>query len=509
MNIKISLTLVTLVVYFTGCTSTAINQNDFIDKNINTPIKFNENLVKEINTSSLSLSGENSVYYKNKIVLEDENEIILHPKIKKKLFNVEEYEQTVESILKTLSMQTKLDLIAKLRKDTKEKRFTINLKNKTLNEIITIFEEILDVDILIKDGTLFVYDEIVLNGVFENLAVLDEEISKNIYTRISNSIGAILQPNNVTIDETTGSFLISGTPNTIRRSKTLLENIINESASYTILKINVYQINNKKAQDLGIDINGIVNDIYNVGMGSTSNVATPAFSTSFTKNWGIKTSAKGVVTPKDQLNFGLKALEKAEILHSVSSPILTVFNGVKTKLENTRQIGEWTAGQLTEDSSINAEGAIVTTYTESEPKFETNDVGRVLIVEPKINMKAKHIQILVKYTETDAYAIESTTWQRRIDSVIDLKKNLISKHEIKGQIVIKDDSFSLLTGTKNKNSIFSNTGIPSTSDTPLSIIGSSGKSVELSDTLIIAQAILPKITKEAVISKELPFFFKK
>jgi hypothetical protein len=506
-NSILTASIVACSILFTGCVSTGVKQTDFLETNIYEPRSFNDELIKQIRESQEAISGQNSTFYKRNIDLKEDNEIILPEAIASMPVIIEEYDTGIKNIIRNLSIQTGLNLVSSVG-EREGQVYSINIRNKSLSEAIYALEEMLDIDIIAKENTLYVYDSMSISGVFENLAVLDTKISENIYARIRSQIGRVLNEENaIIIDDATGSFIIKSTPNKIRNTRLLIENIINESSAHAILKLNVYQINNRKAQELGISADGLVGKIYNLGMGSTANVANPIVSLDFDKKWGLFEATNGDLLPTERLNFGLKAMERASLLHSVSSPIFTIFNGVTTKLENTKQIGEWIPGQLTEETTTNADGVRTTSYRESEPRFDTDDVGRIVTVNSKINMVSKHAQIVIDYEETEAYAKESTTWYRREDSPIELKKNLITKHAMKGQVVIKDGGFSIISGTKSQQTNFSTTSLPGTSGSAVgSVVGSNSKSGEMSDVLIVAQVIFPKQIHATTITKQLPSF---
>ena len=199
-------------------------------------------------------------------------------------------------------------------------------------------------------------------------------------------------------------------------------------------------------------------------------------------------------------------MEKIEILNSVATPSINIFNGIESQLSNTKEIGYWLPGEVTKDNTSNSNTSF-SSMVEGRPEYELDKKGRTIKILPKIDYINRTVHLRINYTNSDVYKIDSFTWDRQFynpknKSTVTLSKPLKAESTFNARIVLFDGVYGFISGDKTETSEILGSGLPqelSISDKTL--LGMSKNKSSLSDTLIVARVDFPKKTRIQYIKK--------
>lgn len=431
-----------------------------------------------------------------------------------------EIDANVRDAVKYLADSLSFSVIYSIKDDSSlNTKISLNAKDMPIMHFIKMIEMIGDLDIYLSGGSLIISDRITLNGTFSKLeeagkAGVYENIKKYVEEVLKNSEPATAQANyqervarpleaiegalstappvqqsrapsySVVIDDETGTFWISAKPEGVRRSKHLIESLINTAVSHANVSLSIYRVNNQRAKEVGISVNSVVDNLYSLSTGASAEGI-------LNKTLGLNrsvTQANG-----DVLSTGLSLYEKNGILKTESKTMLTVFNGVATKMSDIQNVGYWVPGNLRENNTV-INGASVVSYTEDKPEFTEEAVGKTLVFTPRIDIPNKLINMQVDYSESSVYNTETFVWKRNtgIGDVVEVKKPLKTENKIAATLVLSDNKSTILAGIKSKMGEVQKQFIPGLGEIPiLQDIGSNKSLGSSTDTLIVARALFP------------------
>ena len=256
--------------------------------------------------------------------------------------------------------------------------------NSDIKSIIESVEQSLNIDIEIKDNVITVRDYIRLEGKITNI----EEKNISVYANIKNNIGSLLgEDSDIFIDELTGTFSITAKPNSIRRYSNIIERMINESTSSAWLRMKIYKLNNEAIKEMGVNATAVIDGLTlfaGSDIGSVDKTLSASWKQLFSGNPKLGTARS--------IDAAFSALEKVKILNSIATPSINIFNGIKSELKNTKQIGYWLPGEITRDTSTNSNTSIVT-LQEGRPEYQEDEAGRKITLNPKIDYMNRMVHL--------------------------------------------------------------------------------------------------------------------
>lgn len=535
-------------VMLSGCSF--MSEHKAVNKEVITPLEMIDKISKNIKTTSKK-EGMNSSYFSYKVASEDKDLVGLDS-IKKDLSV--DFTTNIGDALDYLSRELKVNIVYNIENPLALKTdINLSLKNSDVSSLVKILERTGNLDIYFTNGTLVVSDLIVLQGSLSKVNLnqgtdtnegKDETIqnltkhlksilvSKNTYTTFDftpvksesssnelisdeldsdsglkddgikyNSYNTIVTTNektftyqpSVVIDELTGTFQIKARPETIRRSAKFIEDVINRSLSYANVELSIYQVDNTKAKNIGVSVNKLIDNLYSLSAGSTEQLQKATLSLS-------KLSGVG---EKDALTAGLSLYEKTGLIKTESKTELTVFNGIKTSLSDIQDVGFWTPGNISENTTV-VNGASVTTFSEEKPEFTPEEVGKKLDFTPKIDLNNRTINMQVAYSVSSIYTKETFSWTRNtnLGDTVEIKKPLRTENRISAVLLLNEGKNTIMAGMKSKKGSIEREGLPGVSETPLlQDVGSNSTESTMTDTVMVLTPKFPTERIEEVIKR--------
>jgi len=457
----------------TGCITKNIDKKDFIDSNISKIKKYNKNIL-----DSKPKIKEKLKYIKYNIYL-DEYDNLDNIKTDTNA-TLQIVDKPLKDVLNDIADSFNINIFNNFKLDeTLNKKISFTCKNMDIKNLLLSLEKIADLDIVYnkKSNIIYTYDTIEIQGNFNSLQSANMPSFKSLTTSLNN----LFKTNDykeISIDDNTGAFIISSTPKKIRSLKKFIENTMNQVSSYSLLKLYIYKISDSKLKEFGLNLNTLYNDISSINLGVNSLGATSSFSMLGVK----KTSINNHLT---SFTFGLNMLEEKNIIHSIANSSLTVFNGLKSTLNDTQQVGYWIPGDTVEEDKL-VNDIMVTTSREEKPTFEEDNVGNTIDILPRIDINNKLIQMDISYKESKIYSENNTIWNKTADSSVTLKKPLKSETSFNTRVILENNKYSIITGTKQKSVEMLNNGVPGAN-----VFGNNRNSSTYSDVMIIAKATMP------------------
>lgn len=493
-NFKKALLISTTIGILSGCSISAPKENQFQENSFSA-----EDAVKKVNGDYVSAMEQTeelqeSVYQ----LIELERNDLPSKLVAKKVDLKTSDKSTVGEMLSNFAEQEGMGIVNALSTDANDRLAHLNFKGALLENVIKSIERSMNIDISIKNNTLYAADKMIING---NFPIMETETSK-VYENLKGYLSKVLGENSqIIIDSQTGSFLIKSEPNKMRMSKKLIENMINESFAHALIKFYVYKIDNKRAKEFGVSVSALVNGLSEVSAGGAV-TGSPILSI-FGKEESYKTLADGTKTLQNSLMASIKALEEREIVHSVSTPSITMFNGIEAKIDETSEVGDFVPGQITETTTT-VNGVYVRDLREAKPTFDMYEVGNKLTLKGRINRQEKVVQLKIDYEETKLYGTETTTWMRSQDNIINLSRKLKNKNVIDTMAMLYDGDYTVISGNKQQSGYISSANIPGVNGTPLDNVGNKNNESTFHDILIIAKPIFPKGNRYSMIENTPP-----
>lgn len=367
-------------------------------------------------------------------------------------------------------------------------------------EILPALEKYANVDIFYRNKTLYVADRMTIQGSFSHLESQGVEALASLKKHLEKVLG---KNSEVLIDNLTGAFSIASDPNTLRKSRGIVENMINEATAYSLLRLNIYKINNNRVREFGVTVEALVDDVMKLSAGAVPGNANSTLKTLLSHVKESTTGEDGSTIMTKGIKANLEALEEAGIMHSVASPTLMLFNGIKSELSNLRKVGAWVPGEVQQQNQFQDGGGNVAVYTEGRPTFEEEEVGTRLRLLPRVDLSNKRVHLNILYSESNIYAETQTTWNRTINddtNVITLSKPLKQEAKIRTRVILEDGLYQVVSGSKQKEVNLSGSGLPGSEYTGGTLGKESGKT-QISDTLIVARAYFPQFYRVHTVGK--------
>jgi len=466
-------------------------------------LKF-KSLNKSILANYKNAQVEEGVYYYQKLILEDNDFSdvdYMAQRALSKPFTMEADGVSLKSILLSLRKEMpELNVVIDISEETGKQKTLFSFYQKPIYDVLKTIERVGDLDISLKNNTLFIRDKIIIQG---NLSAalsaasksVESKVMSNIETNLKNVLGDKAK---IIIDKETGTYYIEAKPNAIRRGKNMIETILNQSSTHALLTFNIYKVNNERNREFGLNTELLLDQITKISLGSPAIRETPLFSLVADKTEG------GTVTPDGLVSMSIKALEDLGIVNSVASSKIMIFNGIVTEIKNEKEIGYWLPGEVstsygTSPTDINGTSTANVPYLrENRPTFEKEDVGTVLKIVPKLNPKFKSANLNIEYEESEVYSYEETTWKRDSSaSAVVLKKPLKTKNTFNSRVILEDEKFRIVSGSKQRETSFKDSFIPG-----ISAIGTHNKGLVYRDVFIVTKVSFPKRTKIIYVNKK-------
>lgn len=399
---------------------------------------------------------------------------------------------TLEEVMREISRQLGVGLLIKASDDVSQKVVRgINI-NAPVQEVIRTLETYANVDITFRSNTLIVDDEMTVQGMFSHLETDGVTALASMKEHLTGLLG---DSADVMIDTMTGAFSITAPPNLLRRSRNMIETIINESTSSVLLRLHIYRINNSRVKEFGVNVTSLLNDVVSLSAGGGVPTSS-TISSIVNKTWG----EEGDVA-RFSVAASFAALEQAGVVSSVATPSLTLFNGITSKLSSTRTTGAWIPGEIQQRSQY-IDGRNVLTFNEGRPTFDSEDIGSVLEMTPRVDLKNKQVHLNISYEESDVYDTTTTTWNRQEGNTIELRRPLKKENNINTRVVLQNERYAVVSGNRQSEVSMRGGGLPGDWMGLRRNIGTSARdSTAYSDTLIIARAYFPTFFRVVTINK--------
>lgn len=425
--------------------------------------------------------------------------------------------------------------------DTLKQEVNIIAKKMKIKDFIRVIERVGNIDIYFNNqNTMIISDRLTLSGEFIKL-----EQTEGVYDNIKKNLEEILGENSlansveqvtevppapvsqsadplglnvdaapvtnttqqvreraslndiepkILIDKATGAFWISASPNEIRRSKLMLESLINTSLSHANVNLSIYRINNERAKQVGISVNKVVDNLYQLAAGASADgIIEKSFNFAYSRT----------DSNSDILSAGLSLYEKNGIIKTESSNVMTVFNNVVTTMSDTQTVGNWIPGDLRQENTV-LNGVSQVTFTEDKPEFIEDTVGKTLVFKPRIDIENKIINMEIDYSESSIYKTETFTWKRNtnIGDVVEITKPLKTENKVKATLVVNGAQYTVMAGMKSKTGSIQRRVVPGFGDLPIAQdIGSNASDSDLSDALFVVKAEFPEKPEVKTIKK--------
>lgn len=375
---------------------------------------------------------------------------------------------------------------------------------RDIRSLVQILERAADVDIYFTDQNVVVSDKIAISGNFGKLE--GGASSDKVYEKLEGYLKTVLTEGvsedqksgvrsrkepQIMIDPSTGAFYISASPNLMRNTKNIIENVINSSMSYALLKLEIYKVDDNKAIEMGISAEKIVNNLYSLSLSAPTSGVTPTFD--FLRN---KVDKNG-----DSFKLGVSAYEQTGVLRSEESLVLTLYNGVMTQYTNTEEDGNWLPGDLTEQNNV-TNGVVQTIYLEDKPEFEVKKVGRTLNALPRIDLQERTVNLEIDYTDSRVSGEKVTTWQRAPEMPpVEITMTLIGENKINGVMLLDEVGYGVLSGNKYRDGGVSQNTVPGAVGTVLDNLGMNTSNASKTMNIIVAKPVFPEKKRIKVIDK--------
>ena len=544
---KKSLVALAISSIMSGCAT--IGENKVLNE---TPQAADE-AIQEMNelVNSIDVSQSERKYMEYVLIPERDDYLSIGNRLNKKVSDFRITEAPLQDVLSQLAKDLNVGVVFQIESPmTLKKTITINTNNTRMDDYIKIIENTGNIDIYFVGNNMIVADTMAISGNFSKLEGANGKIYKELEGYLSKVLKRqaqrIYEPANkkdiesdlnaenstldaeqtkilknkqneafkqkinrlrtdlvngnevqvefepmIVIDEITGAFFIKTEPNLLRRSKELIENVINSSLSYALVQLNIYKVNDSKAKSFGISSERVVENLYTLSVGGAAVAATPMLSASALKTGG-----------GDSFSLGISAYEKAGVIRGESNTIVTLFNGMTTELNDTKDVGYWVPGDLTENTNT-VNGGVVTSFSETRPTFELSKIGKTLKMTPRIDQKNKVMNVGIEYKDTKVYEYNDFEWQRNTQNgeVVKLSNPMKSENLIKGVVFVRDGNYAILAGTKTKDASIGRTGLPGMNGTILDGVGSINNNSSKTNSLIIVKPIFPNKKSVQLIKK--------
>jgi hypothetical protein len=376
----------------------------------------------------------------------------------------------------------------------------IDFKGIPTRDMFRSLERIMDVDIAIHANTIYVTDTIAIQGVFSAIQTENMAIYKNLKEHLAKILG---EKSNIVIDEATGAYMIEARANLIRKTKDLIESVINESSNRALVRMDIYKVDNIRAKELGISFDSMIDSLYQINNGAKIDNSILSAALSYATYKGV--DAVGKPALNSNLLFSIKALEKAQVLTYVSSPSLMLSNGIEAKLDDTREVGDWLPGGYYNNNTYGV-GYSSNNSTQNRPQFEKFEVGNIIKLNPKINQQEKILHLRIDFEDSKVYDIKSTTYQSNQNTPsVTVTKSLKAKNHINTIATLSENKYSIISGMRQQQSEIERQNIPGSQDSAFQAIGSNKNNNEFHDVLMLARSYFPENVKYVEVHNKKPF----
>lgn len=500
--LKKTMLSLTIVSMLSACSSDKNIRQD-VETNVSSAGKMSSIIQNEMKTKELADKNNSFISY---YVLPEMNDLKKYPRIDFPMKNFSLEEVSVKDAINALAKIMKVGVVFKLDNGTDLANKTIQLNladGSTLKQAIEQIEVAANLDIYYNSGALVVNDIMKLSAT-----ITRNETKSQAYEKIRGYLEnkMLLSENEdgfaprVVLDEMTGMLYISAEPNLIRDSKGGIEKFLNSSTTFATVQLNIYKIDDSHSRAIGFNASQVLSNLYQLSTGGAQIIQNPMFNFNFA---GKSTSNRDISNPESGLKAGIQLLETNNIIRSVGSSVITVFNGEESVIESVKSEDYWVPGDLVEQTDI-IDGVSTVKNVENKPTTESIEVGNVLKINPRIDRKTGVIHLNVAYSESRIHGYATISWSRTggDGTAIELKKPLIATNKSESTMVLSDGQYSIFSGSSNKSATNQRSGLPGFENVPiLSNIGNTQDQASDSDVLIVVKPIFPKTEKEVFITK--------
>ncbi len=438
-----------------------------------------------------------SDYNYQKIVIERDD---IDQKIQDDKIDIKSSGLTFGEFINEIANMKKMGVVLNASQEVLNMPVALDFKSIAMKDMIKSVELIMDVDIIVNANTIYVSENIAIQGAFTTMQTKDVKTYENLEKYLKQILG---EKSNVIVDPITGSYLIEDRANKIRRTKDLIESVINESSSAMLIRLDIYKVDNSKASELGMSFNSMVDALYQINNGTKIENSILNMAIDYKGYKGVDAQGNPIVN--NSLLMSIKALESAKILNYVSSPSLTLFNGVESVLKDTREVGDWLPGRYSRNQTF---GVGYNNYDSqyNRPEFEKFEVGNTIKMTPKINQKEKVAHVKIEFEDSKIYDVKSTTYKQSQDAEAQtISKSLKSQNVINTLVTLSDTRYSIISGIRQQLGGVERRNIPGAEGSVLQAIGSNKDEAQFNDVLMVARPYFAKNTKIIEVLNKKPF----
>ncbi|MBX0311293.1 MAG: hypothetical protein JHC31_05880 [Sulfurihydrogenibium sp.] len=446
-----------------------------------------------------SISNEVNIsdFNYQKIIIEKDD---IDPKFANDLIDIKSTSLTFGEFINEIANMKKMGVVVNVKPEILNSFVSLDFKNVPMKDMIKSVELMMDVDIIIHANTIYVSENIAIQGAFTAMQTKEVKTYENLEKYLKQILG---KDSNVIVDPITGSYLVEDRANKIRRTKDLIESVINEASGSLFIRLDIYKVDNQKASELGLSFNSMVDALYQINNGAKVENSILNMAIDYKTFKGV--DANGNPLTNSSLLFAIKALESAKLLNYVSSPSLTLFNGVESKLEDTREVGDWLPGRYTRNQTYGVGYSNLDNHF-NRPEFDKFEVGNIIKMTPKINQKEKLAHVKIEFEDSKVYDVRTTTYKQSPElEAQTITKSLKSKNSINTLVTLNDGQYSIISGLRQQLGNVERLNIPGTEGSVLQGMGDNKDKSEFHDVLMVARPFFPKNTKIIEVLNKKPF----